>query len=252
MATLTAHCLVKNEENFISYAIKSVIDFVDQIIIFDTGSTDKTVQIIQNLAKEYPNKIIFEEKGECDKAGHTRLRQEMVERTKTDWFMILDGDEVWPQRTMKEAKEIMERGVYDGIQIHFFECVGDIYHRHYKESYLTARFVKMGDMRWGGDYEQDTYYTKSGAEFLKTKNMYLAQNRFWHLTHLERSGKDSEDYSSGGKRADKRILTYFLVGVKVNEPIPEVFAQDSAKLRLSWSNSFINFFKLLAFKIKNI
>lgn len=252
MNTITAHCLIKNEENFVGYAIKSVIDFVDSIIVFDTGSTDKTVEIIQNLAKEYPNKIIFEEKGICDKARHTRLRQEMVERTKTDWFMILDGDEVWPQRTLVEAKEAMNKGVYDGIQIRFYECVGDIYHRHRKESYITARFVKMGDMRWGGDYEQDTYYTKNGAEFLKTKNMYLAQNKFWHLTHLERSSKDGEDYSSGGKRVNKRILTYFMLGVKVNEPIPEVFNQDSAKFKLSWSVSFINFFKLLIFKIKTI
>ena len=61
MAPITAHCLIKNEENFVWYAIKSVVDFVDKIIVFDTGSTDKTVELIKKLAEEYPEKIIFEE-----------------------------------------------------------------------------------------------------------------------------------------------------------------------------------------------
>ncbi len=248
MATLTAHCLVKNEENFIRYSIKSAVDFVDQIIIFDTGSTDKTVKVIRDLVKEYPDKIIFEEKGECDPDRHTQLRQEMVERTKTDWFMILDGDEVWPRRAIIEAKEAISKGVYDYINIRFYECVGDIYHRHYKESYITARFVKLGDMRWSGRYGTDTFYTKRGEEFLKVKNMYLSQNRFWHLTHLERSSKDNQDYSSGGKRADKRALTYFIIGRRIKESVPEVF--NGKDFSLSPIGSFINFFRLIGSRLK--
>ena len=59
--SITAHCLVKNEENFVGFAIKSVINFVDKVIVFDTGSTDKTVGLIKNLVKEFPEKIIFED-----------------------------------------------------------------------------------------------------------------------------------------------------------------------------------------------
>jgi glycosyltransferase involved in cell wall biosynthesis len=99
---LTVHCLIKNEENFIFYAIKSVVDFVDKIIIFDTGSTDKTVAIVNSLVNQYPHKIIFEEKGDCNKSQHTLLRQEMIEKTKTEWFMVLDGDEIWTKRGMEE------------------------------------------------------------------------------------------------------------------------------------------------------
>ncbi len=166
--SITAHCLVKNEENFIYYAIKSVINFVDQVMVFDTGSTDKTVAIIQNLVKEYPNRITFEEKGLCDEVRHTQLRQEMVDRTKTDWFMILDGDEIWTERSLEEASSVIasqsEAIPLDGsankessddygiaalptvvrndsvinasvecLVAPFYLCVGDIFHTYYRK-----------------------------------------------------------------------------------------------------------------------
>ncbi|MBU1256082.1 hypothetical protein KKA49_00135 [Patescibacteria group bacterium] len=46
---IIVHCLVKNEERFIWYAIKSVLPFVDKIMVWDTGSTDKTIQIIKSI-----------------------------------------------------------------------------------------------------------------------------------------------------------------------------------------------------------
>ena len=122
MATITAHCLIKNEENFVWYAIKSVVDFVDKIIVFDTGSTDKTVELIKKLAEEYPEKIIFEEKGSCDKVRHTHLRQEMLKKTNTDWFMILDGDEVWTKRGAEEAIKIISENKVNIIETFFMNA----------------------------------------------------------------------------------------------------------------------------------
>ncbi|MBP6859524.1 MAG: glycosyltransferase [Candidatus Magasanikbacteria bacterium] len=241
--TLTAHCLVKNEENFIGYAISSVIDFVDEVLVFDTGSTDKTVAIIKQLQLTYPHKIIFEEKGSADKVRHTALRQEMIERTKTDWFMILDGDEVWKKEAVLEAVQIMNGGLYEGITSNFYECVGDVYHRHYKQSYTTARFIKNGDVCWKGSYNEDAPYTKKGEDFFKTKKIYLLQHKFWHLTHLARSSKDREDYTSGGQRINRRILTYCIVGRSITEPLPDVFKNSG--MQLSWTQSVVNFIILI-------
>jgi len=46
---IVVHCLVKNEENFIWYAINSVLPFVDKIMIWDNDSTDKTIEIIKSI-----------------------------------------------------------------------------------------------------------------------------------------------------------------------------------------------------------
>jgi glycosyltransferase involved in cell wall biosynthesis len=256
MNSITAHCLVKNEENFIWYAIKSVVDFVDQIIVFDTGSTDKTVEIIQNLVKEYPDKIIFEEKGLADGKRHTELRQEMLNKTQTDWFMILDGDEVWTKRGMEEALGIIKnKPAIECVIATFYLCVGDIFHYTFRKGpieilgqkdFFYPRFLKITKgIHWAGDYNMDTLMTGAGDLFCKNSNSFILQSKYWHTTHLSRSSKDDNDYSSGGNRHDKRRLTYFLIGRKINEIIPEVFEWKTAEFRMSWPVSFINFFKLL-------
>ena len=66
------------------------------------------------------------------------------------------------------------------------------------------------------------------------------------MTHLERSNIES-DYSSGGLRKDKKRLTYFLIGKKIKENVPEVFKlkENISYLKtLSFSKSVINFFKI--------
>ena len=264
--SITAHCLVKNEENFIYYAIKSVITFVDHIIVFDTGSTDKTVAIIQNLAKEYPNKIIFEEKGLCDQARHTQLRQEMVDRTKTDWFMILDGDEVWTERVLGEAKKmIAANATVECLVAPFYLCVGDIFHTYYRKGRIKIlgktdfhypRFVKiLPGLHWQGDYNKDTLLDKNNEEFCKVANSRFLSNKYWHVTHLRKSSKDDCDYSSGGSRKAKRRLTYFIIGNKINEPIPEVLSrserdpavagQNKNGFKMNAFTSFVNFIKFI-------
>jgi glycosyltransferase involved in cell wall biosynthesis len=257
--TITAHCVVRNDENFIAYAVKSVIDFVDKVLIFDTGSTDSTVQEIQKLISKYPNKIDFEEKGECPKERHAAMRQEMLEKTTTDWFMLLDGDEVWTARGVKEAVSAIN-GVGDKINwlaSPYYLCVGDVFHTYYKEKFdvfyqrvgfYTPRFIKnLKDVEWRGYYEQDTLYFKGTNKMVyDPQRIYFLNNRYWHLTHLDRSSQDSEVYTSGiaKNRGEKKRLTYFIIGKKISESIPEVFV-DLQTLRMSFWKSVCNFILLM-------
>ncbi|MFA5062275.1 MAG: glycosyltransferase [Patescibacteria group bacterium] len=259
MNTVTAHCLVKNEENFVYYTIKSVIDFVDRVIVFDTGSTDKTVELIQKLMAEYPGKIIFEEKGPADGNRHTLLRQEMIERTKTDWFMILDGDEIWTKKAMAEAtKAIALDGSLECLIAPFYLCVGDIYHVYAGKRSITIlgktdfhypRFIKIAPgLHWQGVYNQDTLLDKDNKEFCQKENSRFMTNRYWHVTHLRRSSTDDNDYSSGGNRRAKRRLTFFVIGAKINEPVPEVFGNANI-YRMNFITSFVNFIALIFHKL---
>lgn len=79
-SNITVHTLVKNEEKWIWFSIMSVINFVDKLIIFDTGSTDNTVRIINEILKneEYANKILFEEKGSISSDKFSLLDRKSV------------------------------------------------------------------------------------------------------------------------------------------------------------------------------
>ena len=63
---LTVVVLTYNHERFISKALKSIlnqkVDFDFQIVVADDGSTDNTVNLIQQFANEIPGKIILFQK----------------------------------------------------------------------------------------------------------------------------------------------------------------------------------------------
>jgi len=257
--TITAHCIVRNDENFVYFAIESVINYVDYVIVFDTGSTDTTEQVVKKLVEKYPDKITFKQKGIQTKASHTDLRQEMLEMTTTDWFMILDGDEVWTERGIKEIVETIQKpDAHHWMIAPYYLCVGDVYHTYYKEKYepwygktgfYTPRVIKMNpDIEWRGDYELDTLYYKSTGKHVYTNDdMYFLKSKFWHLTHLARSNDDDKVYTSGlhKTRAEKRRLTYTCIGRKIKEGVPEVFNES---MKMNVFESLLRFFWLVVSK----
>lgn len=262
MATITAHCIVKNEENFVGYAIRSVVDFVDRVLVYDTGSTDKTVAIIAGLAKEYPDKISFEEKGPVDKVRHTQLRQEMLDRTTTDWFMILDGDEVWTKRGIEESLGIIKKAQQNVACIicPYYLCVGDIYHHSIRGEYvydgekmhaLARIFKKNVDTRWNpGPYGEGDYIRDDEGNVIRKGAYIFVKNKYWHASALVRSSKDSE--VNLGRH--KQVMTYSLKiigeGFNIKETVPEVFFEQPslATKRMLFLKSGVNLLTLLLFK----
>jgi glycosyltransferase involved in cell wall biosynthesis len=230
-----------------------VIDHVDHVMVYDTGSTDGTVEIVSTFAATHPQKITVELVGECDKFRHTRIRQDMLERTKTTWFMILDGDEVWPNRTIMEATKVIgSDGIHDCILVPYYNCVGDIFHDYRRDSSfklpgrpgrLALRFIRMRPgVRWVGEYDRDTLHDAEGRMVSRPNNTVVLDNRFWHLTHLQRSSADNDVYSSGGTRWTKRRPTYFGIGRTIRESVPEVFDADFQRTnRINRVTSLLNF-----------
>ena len=52
MATISLCMIVKNEEKTLARCLNSVYDLVDEIIIVDTGSSDRTVEIAAQFTEK--------------------------------------------------------------------------------------------------------------------------------------------------------------------------------------------------------
>jgi glycosyltransferase involved in cell wall biosynthesis len=248
--SLTVHCLVRNEEKFVGYAIRSVVDYADQILVFDTGSTDKTVEKINELKREYPQKIVFEEKGLCDKLGHTKLREEMLRRTKTDWFMILDGDEIWTKRGMEEVVDVMKTDKTIGCLVApFYLCAGDVLHHSNRGKYsydglkihALARIFRVNEgIKWNiAPYGAGDFVKDDKGDMIRKGNYLILKNKYWHASALVRSSKD-DDVNMG---RHKQVITYSLKlvgeGLVIMESAPEVFG-DVNRMRLPLYKSWVN------------
>lgn len=92
MAKISACIISYNEEDKIEDCLKSLQGVADEIIVVDSLSTDKTVDI----AKKYTDKIYKQEF-----LGHVEQKNLAVSKASYDWILSLDCDE----RLTDELKE---------------------------------------------------------------------------------------------------------------------------------------------------
>ena len=86
MITLSLCMIVKNEEKVLARCLDSIKEVVDEIIIVDTGSTDKTKEI----AKKYTDKI-FDFKWIDD---FSKARNFSFSKSTKEYILWLDADDV--------------------------------------------------------------------------------------------------------------------------------------------------------------
>ena len=94
--------LTKNSEKVLEKCLTSVYENVpvNQLIVIDGYSTDKTIDILSSFNRKYHNvKIIY------DKGTRATAREKGIQQVKTDWFMFIDSDVVvcknWYQKALK-------------------------------------------------------------------------------------------------------------------------------------------------------
>ena len=83
--TISACMIVKNEEKLLPTCLKSIRDYVDEIVIVDTGSTDRTISIARSFGAR-----VYEHPWEKHFSKH---RNQSMEYANGDWLFIIDADE---------------------------------------------------------------------------------------------------------------------------------------------------------------
>lgn len=110
--------IVKNEEDCIERCLNSVMDTVDEIIIVDTGSTDKTIDICRRFAKTKIETFPWN-------GSFADARNYSIEKASGTWFIWMDADE----EMEKDAREKIRAGnhfdEFDVISIHLVNYYGD-------------------------------------------------------------------------------------------------------------------------------
>jgi tetratricopeptide (TPR) repeat protein len=99
--TLGLCMIVKDEEEMLPKCLAAIAPAVDEIVIVDTGSTDRTVEI----ARSYGAKVIEQPwTGSFSEARNTSF-----EHATTDWIIYLDADEVLVGDDVKRLRALTGR-----------------------------------------------------------------------------------------------------------------------------------------------
>lgn len=102
MTNVTVVILTKNEEMNIVGVLASAKTVSDSVLIVDSGSIDRTVE----LAQKYGAKIVFREWDN----DFSAQRNYALEYVDTEWVLYLDADERLDERLISEIKQVVETG----------------------------------------------------------------------------------------------------------------------------------------------
>lgn len=96
---ITALVITKNEEKFMRDFIISM-DFVDEIIVVDSFSTDRTVEIV----KEFPKVKLIQR----DFDNFSSQKNFAIDQAINDWILFFDGDEVLTPELKSEILDTLK------------------------------------------------------------------------------------------------------------------------------------------------
>jgi len=121
---ITAIIMTYNEERNLRACLESVKDYIDDIIVVDSLSNDKTEVIARKYTKKfYQNKFINQAKQFIWAMGNTDI--------KNEWVIRLDADERWTEEGFNELRKIIEDDSADGVYVKM-------------KIFFMGRFIKHG------------------------------------------------------------------------------------------------------------
>ncbi len=109
MPTISLCMIVKNEEGMLEQCLNSVKGLADEIIIVDTGSTDRTKQI----ARKFTDKI-FDFRWVND---FSAARNESLKHATGEWILILDADETLSEDDHSKIRAATKMGLSAGFTL---------------------------------------------------------------------------------------------------------------------------------------
>ncbi|MEN8154727.1 MAG: glycosyltransferase family 2 protein [Acidobacteriota bacterium] len=119
----------KDEEKNISFCIESVLPIADEIVVADSGSSDRSMEI----AREYNCRII-----EREYINSANFKNWAIPQVKYEWVLIVDSDERVSPELAEEISEILKKDSPE--QDGYF--IG-------RRNYLFGKLVKRSG--WGAD-----------------------------------------------------------------------------------------------------
>ncbi|MBU7317606.1 TPR domain-containing glycosyltransferase [Paenibacillus oleatilyticus] len=206
MNKLLSLCMiVKDEEKTLRRCLDSVKGLVDEIIVVDTGSTDKTVEIASEFTNHvYPFQWIND---------FAAAKNEAIRKSTAKWILVLDADEYVQSDEHQRLREHLQNLNYaepQGIILPIFNFLGHVKDRKFIESTAVRLFTNHPDVYFYRPiHEQITY--RHGE--IKLTNHYF---KIFHTGYTDetrgRKDKSTRNLSIFESLSTKTDYDFFTLG----------------------------------------
>jgi len=179
---ISCFIIAQDESDRITNTIESVIDFVDEVIVIDSGSTDGT----QDIAKQLGCKVFFNTWN-----GYGPQKRFGEDCTRNEWLLNLDADEYLSDEIKSEILQTFDN---NNDNYNFFSMkVTPIYPnwkrpRLFSASHQCVRLYNKRFGRFSNSPVHDSVQTNNSKVFYFKNHIYHNSVRsFKHLIEKEES-----------------------------------------------------------------
>jgi len=116
-STVSACMIVKNEEELLPDCLVSIRDWVDEIVVVDTGSTDRTVEIAQSYGAK-----VFHHAWEGD---FSKARNVSLSHAGSEWLFIVDADERMAADDVPQLRRVLDDPQVQLVSINVYNIYSD-------------------------------------------------------------------------------------------------------------------------------
>lgn len=113
MSTVGVYIIVKNEESVISRCIDSILPFADEVIVVDTGSKDRTRDIVSTYV--LGGKVLLYDFKWVD--DFSEARNFALSRVTSDYSFQIDADEVVDSGLSDEVNVLKRDGFHGNLMV---------------------------------------------------------------------------------------------------------------------------------------
>jgi len=131
---ISVFIITKDEEERLHFAINSVKDWVDEVIVVDSGSSDRTLEI----AKELGSKTFYNDwKG----FGAQKIFGENL--CKNKWILNIDADEEITPAVKNNIQKLFENGEPDEVAFKMFWKMLFLHQKTPPKIGVTSSFIRL-------------------------------------------------------------------------------------------------------------
>lgn len=140
---LSVVIVAQDEERTIGRVIEAVKPIADEVVLVDSGSSDKTIEIATALGAHVQHQ---------DWLGYAGQKNFAIDLAKHDWILSLDADEILTPELVAEIKQILNDPAateYDGYKLPRVLYIGETPIKHggfYPDAQL--RLIQRGKGRF--------------------------------------------------------------------------------------------------------
>ncbi len=171
--TISVCMIVKNEENLLEACLQSVRDFVQEIVIVDTGSTDSTIDIAEKYsAKTYsfPWDNSF-----------SNARNFSISKATCEWILLMDADERIVQQDVEKLLDFIKTTDLDGGHFKVYNYVGQGNSNDYTLHFALRLFRNNGTYHFVGDIHEQLCRIDEQKILNKFANLDVRLNHYGYL-----------------------------------------------------------------------